>query len=66
MAKGKGKNYGSSSAEKAKAGKPKHSNDPNRPSKSVGGQRDASTVRCERILRLRAWLWAAQSSEHPS
>ena len=43
MAKGKGKSPAKPGA--ARAGKPKHSNDANRPSKGSGGQRDASTVR---------------------
>jgi hypothetical protein len=46
MAKGKGKSPGAGAG-----GKPKHSNDANRPSKSVGGQRDAATVRPRRRAR---------------
>lgn len=46
MVKGKGKNHGKGDrpASGAKPMTPRHSNDPNRPSKSVGGKRDAATV----------------------
>jgi hypothetical protein len=40
----------------AAGGKPKHSNDANRPNKSVGGKRDAATVSLRPAMHVDAGL----------
>ena len=52
MAKGKSPGSKGGADAGARAGKPKHSNDANRPNKSVGGQRDAATVRASKRVAL--------------